>query len=298
MTSQFSSRWTPPATPAVIKWLMIVTASTAILSALLSGIFHLFNYLGPQELLSLSWPGLHQWYIWQPLTYLFVLDSSGGITFGFLISLFLDLYFLWILGSTLQESIGDSHLISLYLISGILAGLAAVTVMMMNGLFITLAGPSAALLALLVAWTICYSDSVIFLFFLIPIKAKWLLVGVFSTILLVYISKWDFVSLAFYTTAALVGYLYSILVLKQNGPFHELHPFENWIKKISNPLHQLFQKKNASGSKIVNLKGEPILSDDDFVDLILTKIAKNGERSLTYRERQRMDQIAKRRSKK
>lgn len=302
MTYTMPHNWGPGDTPAVIRWLIGITCVMSVLSALTNYLFtQLLGYMGPQEILGVSSYGLSHYLLWQPLTYLFIQDSSQGITFTFLINLLFNMYVLWILGSTLSERIGTIRFLTLYLLSGAIAGITAAWVMYLSGHYGIFTGPSAALLAIFVVWTMCNPNSQIMLFFIIPMQTKWLLAGVLGAICLISISQLDVVSLAFYCSGFIYGYLYGLVGLNLRGPFAFTHHFDKAItelvdKLMPNPHDK--PKGKQSSSKIFDFSsGEPIQNDDAFVDAMLSKISKYGERSLSTSERQRMEQISKRKMK-
>lgn len=287
----FSSPWAPRETPSAVRMLIIVTCTVAILSALTNGLFHFLNLMGPQEFLSLSWYGIRNFFLWQPITYMFVQDSSEGVQFFFLIALFFNMYILWVLGSTLQEYIGTTHFLTSYFGVGAIAGVLSVLTMPLVNQYAILTGPSAALLGVFVLWTMCYPDGILNLFFLIPLRTKWILAWVLAIIFLIALSQLNVLSMVFYAAATCTAYLYGVLALELRSPFPVMYPFEDKL------LHLVQRLKGGSqapkkGPKIVNLRGEPIQDDDEFVDAMLTKIAKDGERALTSAERKRMDEIS------
>lgn len=279
-----------------LRKLIIFTCVISVLSALLNSLFvNYFQVLGPQDLLSLSWYGMEHYFWWQPLTYLFVLEGTSIHVF-FLLNLFFYMYILWVLGETLQERIGRAHFFTLYFISGIFAGLTAFAMMSLTGHHQTFFGPSCALLAVFVVWAMCNPNGLILLFFLLPIKIKWLLFGILGAIGIISLSQADFVSLTFYLSAALFGYFYGLLILGLEGPTEHTRAFEDFVRRMQDSIKKLFhfkKKLNGKEHKIYDFSsGEPILDDEAFIDAMLTKISKHGERSLTANERRRMDQLS------
>ncbi len=288
-----SHYWKPTETPLIISWLITITCIITLLSALSTPLFELGGMLTPQQFFGLSWYGLKNFFLWQPVTYLFVHElSQEGITFFFLLTVAFNMYILWMLGSILYSDIGARHILLIYIVVGALAALTAVFLEPIVGQYMTLFGPSAALLALFMVWAMLYSDSILSLFFLIPLKTTWVLGGVLALTILVCVSQGDFVKLALYMSGAIYGYLYGILVLKLNGPFEWTKPIDHGLIKCRNWIYHL--SSHTSNGKIFNLKGEPVLSDDEFVDKMLAKISKRGENSLTKSERKRMDEISAR----
>lgn len=290
----FSSSWGPGHTPKVVRWLIILTCIVSLLSALTNNLFVQFlKMTGPVEFFGLSWRGLRWGYFWQPVTYLFVQDPGGnGIHFFYLISLLFDMYVLWVIGSMVIERLGSMRFIVLYLLTGVLAGLAAVGMMTLIGSYSLITGPSAALLGLLVVWTMYYPDSDLMLFFLFPIKLRWLLTGVLGAIFIVSLSQLDFVSLTFYGVATLTGYLFGLISCGLRSPFAFTRRFDLFVIRLSNRLFGTTASNEKS--KVVDIQSD----DDAFVDAMLSKISKQGEKSLTSRERRRMQEISARKMQK
>lgn len=303
----------PTKTPAVIKHLMIWTAVIALFSAAIQPIVDQFGlFPGPQNLLSLSWWGLRNLYLWQPFTYLFVQSiSSYGITFYFLISLFFNIYLLWVLGTAVVELVGKWAFLRFYFFCGIAAGLICLLCMPLIGQYAVLAGAAPALLALLTVWSMAFPESEVLLFFLIPLKAKWLVTGLMGAIILVSLSQLDFPGLILYVSGIVLGYTYAVIAWGWRGPFSCAQGIDSWLSAVGLRLRRYFRlpqwlhsKKKAgdnvspSQTKIVDIGTGKKLSDDDaFVDEMLAKISKSGERSLSWSERRRMQQISERKMK-
>lgn len=303
MSYTTSYQWGPSQTPVVIRSLIIITCIVSILAALTNSLFvHLAGTIGPQDILSLSWYGFRHYFLWQPLTYLFTQSTpSSGIDLFYLISLAFNMYILWAFGSSIHERIGSRQFLALYLVSGILAGVAAWFFMPIFSQYLVISGPSSAILSVFIVWAMLYPDSNLMLFMILPIKTKWLLAGVLGAIALSCISQLDIVSLLFYFIAASCGYLYSVILLNLESPFEFMHPFE---RSMTNFYHRLRRKTGSKQTeeiakpKIYDFtSGEPILDDDAFIDSMLTKISKFGERSLSETERRRMQQISQRKMK-
>lgn len=287
--SAFSHRFAPGHTPKILKILIAISVFLTLFSALTTPLFmHVFNMTGPQSWFMLSWWGIKNFLLWQPITYMFVQDVGVvGIQFFTLITLFFNMYILWILGSTLIDYINEKKFLWLYLGTGVLAGLTALLGMRLFGHYAPIGTPSAALLALFTVWTMMHADSQLFLFFLFPLKARWLLESLLIAILVVGLSQWDWVSILLYLSGAFYGYLFGVIFLNLSGPFAFTRNFDrilrNWTRR----------RGGTTQSKVYNLKGEIELDDDAFMDQMLTKISKSGESSLTFAEKKRMDSIAK-----
>jgi membrane associated rhomboid family serine protease len=297
-------QWGPGVTPKAIFHLILWTSVVTLCSAPLQVLFNQFGLgNGPLDYLGLSRWGIRNWYIWQPITYLFVqMIPPGGMTFFYLIALFFNMYILWVMGSALIELVGTKSFLHFYFFTGIAAGLLALGLMHLLGHDRLLAGPAAAILALVTAWTMIYPEVEMLLFFLIPIKAKWVMAGIVGAILFLALTQGEIAYLALYMAGVVLGYLYAVCAWKLQGPFPWLHPFDRRVAAISSWVSQKLprwtRQASTKESKIIDFKtGQSVTNDDEFVDAMLTKISLHGEKSLTRSERHRLHQISQNKSK-
>lgn len=297
------TNWKPGWTPSTIRNLIIITVIVSVACGLLQNIYlYFFDYPGPQEYFALSWWGLTQFYFWQPISYLFVQDGgSQGISLWFMISLLFQMYVLWAIGSIVYEHLTQKTFLAFYFITGVLAGLMALLIAQAEGTAVFLAGPIAPLMGLLTLWTMLHPEGEIYLFFLIPIRAKWLLVGILGTFVLIAFSQVNFVYVTLYIVGALSGYLYGVLGRDLRGPFASWYGFEDHLIDYFTRFQNLVfrTKKVPPKSKIYDFEtGNPVNDDDDkFVDAMLDKISKHGEKSLSWNERRRMQKISEKKKK-
>ena len=102
---------------------------------------------------------------WQPLTYMFM---HGNFT-----HLFFNMFALWMFGNTMENFWGTKRFIYYYLACGLGAGVIS---MFLPGYHLTV-GASAAVYGLLLAFGRTFPNEYIYLYFLMPIKAKWFVAG-------------------------------------------------------------------------------------------------------------------------
>lgn len=290
----------PSMTPTVIKRLILWTTIITLLSAIFQTLLAEFKvFPGPQEILSLSWWGLENLFVWQLITYLFVQELPfGGITLFYFFSLFFNMYLLWIIGASLLELLGTWPFLRFYFASGVIAGICALLLMPLTGQYAFLAGPTPAIIALLVFWSMAFPETDIFLFFLIPIKAKWLVAIALGALLLMSFSRWDLPDFFLYLAAIFCGYGYATLVKGWHSPFSTTARLDAWLADFGLKLRRYFPywgKTDKRESKIVDFQtGAPVSDDDAFVDAMLSKISKYGEESLSRSERSRLQRISER----
>ena len=160
----------PPLT-RMVKWLVIITSACFLLTYMPSMVFHsvIFDY--PFALFSLQ-PDLviHRLFIWQLVTYLFLHGGWFHIIFN--------MFALWMFGSDLENLWGGKKFLFFYFLTGIGAGICDVT---LNTLFhpevpTATIGCSGAIYGLLLAYGMLFPERLIYLYMIIPIKAKWFVV--------------------------------------------------------------------------------------------------------------------------
>ena len=292
--------WGPENTPQAIQRLILATATICILSALIEPIFNeIFGLQGLQYWLSLSWAGIKNFCLWQPLTYPFVqYTGTSFISLSFLLSLAFNLYILWVMGTAVLESIGTSAFLRLYFLSAIFAGLLALAMMKLTGQYSILSGAFPPILALLTVWTFLHPETEILLFFVIPIKAKWLLAAILGAAILINLSQRAWVDLSFFLGGAFFGYLYATLVGGMRSPWTCTWGLDKFLNLLGKTLgKKIFQTKGEP--KIFDFKtGNPLLDDEQFVDAMLSKISQKGPNSLSLKEKNRMEAISLKKRKK
>jgi hypothetical protein len=285
----------PEFVPGIIKTLIFLIAGVSIGSVLLQPIFHhVFNIPGPLDLLTLSLWGVQHYLLWQPVTYLFVYPAEGeGVSIYWLIGLAFNLYIIWIMGSNVLERVGSGPFLRLFLLSGILSGLVGLLMLFLTSSSAILGGPTTALLAILVVWTMINPDSDLLLFFIIPIKSRWLIAGLIGIILFITLSNGDFTSLFYYLTACATGYFYAALAWGLRSPFAATQQFDDYVADMGYRM-----RKSVSFSKNEKIipfpNSKQTQRDNLFMDKMLEKISKSGKESLTWWERWRMKRISNR----
>ncbi|MGH9358814.1 MAG: rhomboid family intramembrane serine protease [Terriglobia bacterium] len=150
----------PPLTPKV-KWLLIVTGAAFVLTYFP---LQIFGWAYPYALFGLQpYAVTHDLFIWQLATYLFLHAGFFHIIFN--------LFVLWMFGPDLESLWGGKQFLFFYFFTGIGAGLVDV-VLRPNSPVVTI-GCSGALFGLMLAYGALFPNRPIYMYFLIPIKAKW-----------------------------------------------------------------------------------------------------------------------------
>ena len=298
LMSQNQYRLGPARAPRALKILVLSTFIVSLVAALCNNFQQTLGVATPEQILGLSPWGIDRFFLWQFFTYLFVHPVAQGISFSFLISLGFSVYLLWVIGTSIIERRGIASFFTLYFSSGILIGLIIYWIQSMVHATVPYAGNTASLYAILVAWIMLYPEAQLLFLLALPLKAKWLILSILAANLLIDLSVGEWLNTVIYTSGALFGYFYGLILWKVNGPFAALRPFEEKFMKLfggsATTRAARFQTQN-SRAKIYDFKtGRAILTDEEFLEEMLSKISLHGKSSLTWGERFRLRRISKR----
>ena len=147
--------------PVAVKNLLIINGICYLADVVMArlGVIDLSYWLGIWTLQT----GMFR--VWQPLTYMFMHGSFEH--------LFFNMFSLWMFGATLENVWGTKRFLFYYMVCGIGAGLIS---MLIPGYHVSV-GASGAIYALLLAFGMMFPNGYIYLYFLVPIKTKWFIVG-------------------------------------------------------------------------------------------------------------------------
>lgn len=112
-----------------------------------------------------------QWWIWQPVTYMFLHGGLFHILFNMLA--------LWMFGADLERLWGTTFFYKYYFITGVGAGLTTLAVSLLptqpgtQMYYSVTVGASGAVYGLLLAYAMYYPDRPIYMYLLFPIPAKY-----------------------------------------------------------------------------------------------------------------------------
>ena len=235
----------------------------------------LFDFLRSplfNDLFALSGDGLRHFYLWQPVSYMFLHSGLLHILFNMLI--------LWFIGREVEYFIGGKFYTRLYLLGGLFG--AALWLAFNANSGGSVMGASAAVLACVIAFATLFPEREITLlvFFVIPVRLKakylaWCLVALDAVPVLQHAQS-NVAHLAHLGGAAL-GYLY----IKQLG-YGQTPRWMLWWQSLGEKLKP--RRPAPVRKRERDLTPEEFMRDK--VDPILDKIARDGMQSLTREERQ------------
>ena len=256
--------------PTIVKHLLIINVLMyfAYYVLLKQGIINLNYYLG---IWSLS-TGLFR--IWQPLTYMFMHGSFDH--------LFFNMFSLWMFGSALENFWGSKRFLFYYLVCGIGAGLLN---MLVPGEHVSV-GASGAVYALLLAFGMMWPNNYIYLYFLVPIRTKWFIIGMIVIELFEGIFRsTDGIAHFAHLGGMLIGFLI-ILYWKRHGGMTGDFSIKNWFNSLKNRkkytrYEEVYDKVPRSDEEYNYQKAQK----ERDIDAILDKVAKSGYESLSKEEK-------------
>ena len=146
----------PPLQP-VTRALLLINVAVFFLARLFGG--------GIESVFAL-WPLGTNFLPWQVVTYAFLHGSFEHLFFNML--------GLWMFGSELERIWGEKRFLQFYAASVLAAALAQLVVTAVMGSVYPTVGASGGLFGLLFAFAVMFPNRVILLFFVIPMKARYL----------------------------------------------------------------------------------------------------------------------------
>lgn len=281
--------------PPVIKALII---SNVIIWFLLDFLLPPFTLSGIPifgilaEYLAL-WPFGTNFWPWQLVTYMFM---HGGF-----LHLFFNMLMLWMFGMELENAWGSRKFLIFYLLCGVGGGLANILVGPLVGQGGPTVGASGAVFGVLLAFAMLFPDRPIYLYFLFPIRAKYLIAALIGFELLVGVTgSSEGVAHFAHLGGAAVGFVYmlaelGIIPLREwfiTFKGEESHPFTHTtrVRKTGDEIHEA-QFYDIHTGRPSERKQDV---SQEVIDAILDKISTGGYQSLTEEEKRILNEASKR----
>lgn len=244
----------------------------------------------------------------QILTHIFVTDPRPGAPFfGKFISILFEVIIIYGFGSQLEILWGRRHFLKYYFIS-LLGG---VMVWAAVGAFLPVVvwGMGAGIAGMLVAYAVIWPDRQVLLFFVFPVKMKWLVLGLFVFIFLSALGG-GLDTVILYSGGALAGALYLFYHARRGRVMAESQSgFQSSTRSssISSGIGAEHLKEKKGGGlfdwwesrkkkKRLAKKQAEIdrrISMKEEVDRLLEKISTEGMDSLTRKEKAFLDQASR-----
>lgn len=143
----------------VVKAIIIINVCVFVLLNLARGSGEILMYLGLVPAMVAE-----KRYVWQLLTYMFIHTAFIHVLFNMLA--------LWWFGCDIERNFGRKYFLRYYFITGIGGGLLALIYSW--GSPVPTIGASGAVMGILLAYAILYPNRQILFMFILPVKAKWI----------------------------------------------------------------------------------------------------------------------------
>ena len=255
--------------PNGIKWLLI--ANVVIFIAELfdrSGLLIRYFGLTPRDVLTGP-------LVYQVVTYMFLHNPHG-----FLHILF-NMLMLWMFGSEIERLWGTRRFLKFYFLAGTTAGIF--TVIMTPGSTIPVIGASGAILAILIAFAVLWPNRTVFLYFIIPIRVKYLMMFIVGLdLVVVLVGASDGVAHWTHLGGAAFGFLY----MRGAGVV------TGFIRRRLFRVKSFHQDKKSEKKR---MEADKLMNE---VDRILDKINEVGINNLTEKEREILERASSQLSRK
>ena len=250
---------------------------------------------GFDESLALFPTRLAQGRVWELLSYQFL---HGG-----LFHLLINCAMIWFVGRQMEESLGKTKFLTLYLIAGVFGGLLQCLLTWTHYLpEAGVVGASAGIFGLIAAFAMVFWDREItfLIMFIIPVRmrAKYLLIALVVIGVLGIISKEGGIAHGAHLGGMIWGVVFVLLFI-QGGTWNGAEPWWGRLKDrftVRRERKVVTTDRGARANSHGDRSGEPVKEVDYVeteIDPILDKISRDGIHSLTDRERAILEQARK-----
>ena len=284
--------------PPVIKNLLIINVAVFFLQMIANNLM-----LGGQPL----WYVLNVWFalnplsegfnfqIWQLITYQFMHGGFGHI--------FFNMFALWVFGARIENILGSKKFLVFYLLAGVCAGILHLFIspLLGGGSAVTI-GASGAIYGVMIAFALMFPDEPIYLYFLIPIKAKYLIGFMILIEFMAIDSAASNVAHLAHLGGALAGFLFILLDKSIDVPLKHMlnissyrrnNTFNNPFSGLSDKLKKRSQNIEDTNYYDLNQKKEDEEITQAEIDAILDKISQSGYQNLSEREKKILFEASK-----
>jgi membrane associated rhomboid family serine protease len=275
--------------PPVIRYLLVANIGMF----LVTGFFGLFRLGGVPlaeslyEFLPLR-PIGDGFRVWQLVTYMFM---HGG-----LMHLLFNMFALWMFGMELENVWGSKKFLLYYMVCGLGAGLSNLVVAPLFGQAGPTVGASGAIYGILIAFGMMFPDRPIFVYFLLPIRARYFVLLYIALELYSGVTgTTDGIAHFAHLGGAAVGAAY-LLVEQRRNPFRGM--FSRARARViphqhANSYSATYADHEVSDAKFYDVRDHREAVTQAQIDEILDKISQSGYQSLTEEEKKLLFEASK-----
>lgn len=227
--------------------------------------------------------------IWQLITYQFL---HGSFT-----HLFFNMFAIWMFGVELENIWGSQKFLIFYLTCGVGAGLMHIFLTpIIAGSNTWTVGASGAVYGVLVAFAMMFPDRYIYIYFLFPVRAKYL-IAFYIIFEFMAIGSSDMVAHLAHIGGALFGFIFVLLNNKKIINIGDVFSKPRSKNKFRRPSDYKREGKiieDADYYEITKKSGEDDYeTSQEEIDVILDKISQSGYQNLTDREKKILFEASK-----
>ncbi len=290
--------------PPVIKQLLIINVVVFLLQQMINNIafgeipgWYLLNhYFALNPLVGFDRFGeSNNFEIWQLFTYQFM---HGGFS-----HIFYNMLMLWMFGMEIENLWGSKKFLIFYLTSGVGAGLVQILFApIFENSLAPVIGASGSVFGVMLAFAMLFPNRYIFLYFLVPLKAKYL-IGFLFIVELLSVGGFSFVAHLAHIGGAVTGAIFVLFDKNYHFNFESWKFFSMPKKSKKKPLNNFRRPFTAKKDNIQDAEFYDIDSfhnkqaDQEIsqatIDAILDKISQSGYKNLTEEEKRILFEASK-----
>ena len=288
--------------PPVIKNLLIINIVVFFLQFVLEStvegkiILNKWFALNPINLEGyIDWPFNFQ--VWQLISYQFM-HSTSSIS-----HILFNMLMLWMFGASIEEVMGSKKFLIFYLLAGVSAGLLQLFISpLIGGSYAVTIGASGSIYGVMIAYAMFFPDNLIFLYFLIPVKAKYMIGFLILIEFFAINSAASDVAHLAHLGGALFGFLFLMFDKHSHVELKNVFKRSYFYKSTSKSQKNMFDnlagtfRRNTNVDEAnyydINNKDENEVTQVE-IDKILDKISQSGYQNLSEREKKILFQASK-----
>jgi membrane associated rhomboid family serine protease len=289
--------------PPIIKQLLIINIVVFILQQMMNNIafgeipgWYLLNhYFALNPLVGFDRFGeSNNFQIWQLFTYQFM---HGGFS-----HIFYNMLMLWMFGMEIENIWGSKKFLIFYLTSGVGAGLVQILLApIFENSLAPVIGASGSVFGVMLAFAMLFPNRYIFLYFLVPLKAKYL-IGFLFIVELLSVGGLSMVAHLAHIGGAVTGAIFVLLDKNFHFNFENLKFFsipKKTKKRPQNNFRKPFsaKKDNIQDAEFYDINSLSKQAEQEIsqstIDAILDKISQSGYKNLTEEEKRILFEASK-----
>jgi len=224
--------------------------------------------------------------IWQLITYQFMHADISHI--------FFNMFALWMFGMEIENLWGSKKFLYYYLTCG--AGAGVLQLLFASQPAATI-GASGAIYGILVAFAMFFPDREIYLYFVLPVKAKYLIIG-YVLFEFLSIGSISYVAHLVHFGGAIIGVIF--ILIDKNFDVKQMFrskPKNVNMNNFKSRVSSYQKKPNVQEASFYEINDEEkkdnIKPDQESIDMILDKISQSGYQNLTEEEKRILFEASK-----